>query len=440
MAGGLCVPIHPDDTAGQGLTPARAQSPPYVRVARLRLPWPTEQSLTVEDSLLVAPIDASVEKCDIIYTFSTDSWADAVRRGMYMSGDRLVSGLLDDTRVSRLLVANPFRSRLVKTARRLVGQRPTPFPDRNGRLLLTPLRYRRFDPTTLRGLYTSYARYETYLRRTASAMGMTDPVLITGNPFVAGFCSLAWVQSVTWYAWDDWSRFPPLKAWWPALEKAYSEVRARGRTVCAVSRHLLDVIEPTGRHQVVPNGVSVAEWTATADPPSWFLGLPRPRILYIGTIDDRLDIPSLYEVARRFAEGSIVLVGPGSARRSSQHFRPTNVHHFPSVGRKTVASLVRAADVCVLPHRRTPLTQAMSPLKLYEYLAGGRPVVASDLPAIRGVDERVVLVGQGDSFARGVEKALDRGPASESERQRFLIANSWERRYEDILELATRRD
>jgi hypothetical protein len=78
----------------------------------------------------------------------------------------------------------------------------------------------------------------------------------------------------------------------------------------------------------------------------------------------------------------------------------------------------------------------MSPLKLYEYLAGGRPVAATDLPPVRAVDPRIVGVREGESFADGVADALDCGPLAEDERLAFIEANSWQRRHDDLLALA----
>ena len=177
---------------------------------------------------------------------------------------------------------------------------------------------------------------------------------------------------------------------------------------------------------------------AAGAPPAWFAELRSPRILYVGALTaERLDVEALSETAARFSHGSLVLLGPVVDRVAVDPLRRhPNVRIQPPVGRAEVASVIHAADVCIMPHRLNRLTMAMSPLKLYEYLAAGRPVAASDLPPVRAVDPRIVLVPEGHSFADGVEEALSRGPLSEDDRLAFIDANSWSRRHEQILRVA----
>ena len=82
------------------------------------------------------------------------------------------------------------------------------------------------------------------------------------------------------------------------------------------------------------------------------------------------------------------------------------------------------------------LTATMSPLKLYEYVAAGLPVCATDLPPIRAADPRIVLVGASADFAAGVELALARGRADERRRRAFVAANAWACRHDQLLDLA----
>jgi teichuronic acid biosynthesis glycosyltransferase TuaH len=374
---------------------------------------------------------------DVVFTFYGETWTNAVRRDMYMAGDRLLLTLLRSPSIRNLVVANPYRSAPIQWARRLAGQRPEPFPGASRRTLVEPRRVRRRDPTSTHALERAYAAYDRALEVAASRLGSRRPAVITTSPFVAGFAPLRWAGQVTFYAWDDWASGLPLRPWWPAYEEAYTRISRSGRGVVAVSQAIVDRITPTGPSAVVPNGVAPEEWRSPSAPPAWFAALPSPRILYAGVVDDRLDVSAVREVAARFHRGTVVLLGPVGDRAAVDPLRHVrNVRIEPPVGRAEVASLVHAADVCVMPHRRMKITAAMSPLKLYEYLAGGRPVAATDLPPVRAVHPSVVRVREDASFAEGVAEALARGPLPEAERLAFIDANSWRRRHEALLGIA----
>jgi glycosyltransferase involved in cell wall biosynthesis len=375
---------------------------------------------------------------DVVFTFYQETWANAVGRQMYMTGPRLVATLMSEPSVRRLLVANPYRSTPIQWARRLSGQRPVPFPAGVRRALVEPRRLRRRDPTSVRALERVYDAYDRVLEGAAANLGADRPAVITTSPFVAGFSPLRWAGRVTFYAWDDWPSGLPVRRWRTAYEEAFARIRDSGRAVVGVSQAILDRIQPTGASAVVPNGVAPEEWRHPGEPPAWFAELRSPRILYVGALTaERLDVEAISETAARFSRGSLVFVGPVADRAVVDPLRRhSNVRIQPPVGRAEVASVVHAADVCILPHRLNRLTRAMSPVKLYEYMAGGRPVAASDLPPVRAVDRRIVLVPEGHSFADGVEEALSRGPLTEDDRLAFIEANSWSRRHEQILRVA----
>lgn len=356
-----------------------------------------------------------------------------------MSGDRLIMTLMQHPSVRRLAVANPYRSWPVRRMKGVLGHRDAPFPDTPGRALVAPMRIRRSHPVGDEAIERLYAAYDRRLRRAAGRLGMVRPAVVAVNPFVAAYSPLEWAGPVTYYALDHWAAHPRHRALWPAFESANASIRRRGRAVCAVSAPLLDRLAPTGPTVVVPNGVEPREWRRPPPPPEWFQSLPSPKLLYVGTIDDRLDVDALVDVARRFPNGSVTLVGLVTDPAAITPVRTApNIRVEPPVGRDAVAGMVFAADVCLLPHRQTALTETMSPLKLYEYLSGGRTVVATDLPPIRDVDQRVMLVEPGGRFADAVAAALDIPAVSDAERLAFVQRHSWHRRHEAILALATR--
>ena len=68
-------------------------------------------------------------------------------------------------------------------------------------------------------------------------------------------------------------------------------------------------------------------------------------------------------------------------------------------------------------------------LKLYEYLGAGRPVVASDLPPLRGVSDRCLIVHPGEPMAPAILSAAALPPQTEVERSDFFARHSWDQRY-----------
>ena len=300
-----------------------------------------------------------------------------------------------------------------------------------------PLRLRSEDPGHPEAMSRAYAAYERGIRRVALQRGLEHPAVVTANPLLAGFGDFSWAGPVTYYAWDDWAASPPLRRWWPSYSDAFARVREKQRRVVAVSTAIIDRIAPTAAHAVVPNGVDACEWKRLPPPPAWFARRPSPRLLYVGSLESRIDTQQLRGLATAFPSGSVTLVGPllDEAHFASLRDIP-NVMIHPRVSRSDIPGLLAHADVGLIPHVRSRLTEAMSPLKLYEYLAAGRPVAAVDLPGIAGVSDRVVTVPPSKDMVPAVRRALALGGQSESDRLSFVEQNSWEQRFEALLDIA----
>jgi glycosyltransferase involved in cell wall biosynthesis len=372
---------------------------------------------------------------DVVFTFSFDTWGDAVHRGMHRPPERLVLTMLDAPRVRRLLVANPYRSAPIRAARTLLGKGEPGFPEGPDSRLVTPLRTARQDPVDVPRLSRAYERYDRQLERAAARFGLTRPVVITTNPLVAAWSPAAWAERVIFYARDDWSQLPARRPWWPAYRAAYRELRTNGRPVVAVSGQIVDRIGGSGPALIAPNGIEPQEWQGPPpSPPAWFTSWPGPRAVYVGTLDTRIDVDGLLEIARRHRNLQIVLVGPmGDAAHLAPLAGCPNVHVQGPVDRSGIVALLRNADLCLIAHRRTPLTEAMSPLKLYEYLAAGAPVLTPAFGPVTGVHPHVLVTDDLTEAAGRVDEALALGRMSEEARQSFIAANSWAARHEQML-------
>jgi teichuronic acid biosynthesis glycosyltransferase TuaH len=374
---------------------------------------------------------------DLVFIFGFESWSGAAKGGFSFPQDRLASVLPGHGRVRRVLVCDPFRSAPRKLARVVLRRPDTPFPASADAAHHAPVRLLRDDPVDAKAVERAYAAYERGIRRAAARHGLDHPAIVTANPLLAGFGDFRWAGPVTYYGWDDWAASEPRRRWWPMYGEAFRRLRETGRRVVAVSDRIVTGIAPIGAHAVVPNGVDPAEWKSLPSPPAWFSALPAPRLLYAGSLQSRIDVHQLRDIASAFPSGSITLVG---TMIDAPHFAPlrdvANVHIHPCVSRTEIPGLIGNADVGLIPHVRSPLTEAMSPLKLYEYLAGGRPVAAVDLPGITGISDRVALVPPGGDLASAVRRSLALGPERESARLAFVDQNSWGRRFHALLDVA----
>ncbi len=192
---------------------------------------------------------------------------------------------------------------------------------------------------------------------------------------------------------------------------------------------------PHATHHRSPSDRSDRDPAARPDPA--VAALPRPCVVFTGAIvAKKLDVPLLAALARARPAWSFALVGPVGAGDPgtdvSALSREPNIH---LLGRRTYEQLpdvLRAADAGLIPYARNPLTESIFPMKVYEYLAAGLPVVATPLPALADVAE-VATAPDAEGIARLLEEAIAADtPELRAERSRAAAAHSWARRLEEI--------
>src|SRR5262245_41139079 len=184
--------------------------------------------------------------------------------------------------------------------------------------------------------------------------------------------------------------------------------------VLATSRPLFERIRRTRADVVrLPNAGDAERFESLpARHMSPLAKLTRPVIGYYGAIAAWFDAAAVAEASRRHPEWSFALVGDASgASVESLDGRP-NVHRFGEVPYDKLPGYVAGFDVCTIPFQRTPLTEATNPVKLYEYLATGRPIVARRLPELEPFEDVVTLYGGGDDFGGALGAAVREEPES----------------------------
>ena len=164
-------------------------------------------------------------------------------------------------------------------------------------------------------------------------------------------------------------------------------------------------------------------------PPADVRDLPRPIVGYVGGIHQWIDQALLAATARALPNASFVLVGPRQTDVSALAALP-NVHLLGARQHAEIPRYIAAFDVGVVPYRCTEYTANVYPTKLNEYLAMGKPVVATDLTEIRRFNAEhgdiVLVASEAQTFADAISHAVAKTDAAETER-RIEVArtNAW---------------
>ena len=165
--------------------------------------------------------------------------------------------------------------------------------------------------------------------------------------------------------------------------------------------------------------------------------LPQPRVVFVGAIvATKLDLDLLVALARLRPAWSFAMVGAvglGDPRGDvSALEREPNVHLLGGRSYEQLPAVLRGAAAGLIPYALNPLTASVFPMKVYEYLAAGLPVVATPLPSLEGVDA-VAFAADAPATAAALDRLLDEDDAERRrERSRRAQGNSWRARIEEI--------
>jgi teichuronic acid biosynthesis glycosyltransferase TuaH len=277
------------------------------------------------------------------------------------------------------------------------------------------------------------------LRRAVAALGGSVRAVIATSAIVPLLGACRAPLAVHWLQDDYVSGARLLGRGARRVARGEARVAARADCVVTASQLLADRWRARGHRTVlIPNGCDDAVLAAVDSAPlPGDVDLPAPIAGFVGHLGERIDLRLLEAVAIR--GHSLLLVGPRHPRFDAARLR--HLLSFPNVrwvGPKPAAALpsyLRVMDVGLVPYGDTAFNRGSFPLKTLEYLAAGRGVVATDLPAVRwlGTDLIRARAGAGP-FAEAVAEALaePRTPALVERRRAFAAEHGWSRRAVDF--------
>jgi glycosyltransferase involved in cell wall biosynthesis len=383
---------------------------------------------------------------ETILCFAADAWA-----GVWRNRHQIMTRL---ARCNTVFYVEP-RLYLGETRRRLHDgrlrladlRRPLAEHYRDGLWIYHDPYYAPYSGRLSGGRITATIRRRA-LCRTLGRLGGKPPILWLLRPYHADQIGRYREKLVVYHVTDEYSAYPQEKN--PAeFRQAEIALLRRADLVIVTSPGLLADKAPSNPHTyLVPNAVDYAGFQATLASGRQLAllqdgqGQPlrHPRVGYVGALNEKLDASLLRAIALARPDWQFLVVGFWTFY--DQPGKLDLVRELPNVllpgpvPVEDVPLAIAACDACILPYERNVWTENIDSLKLYEYLACGRPIVSTDIPAARIFGDAVRIAEEPAAFVAAIAAALaDDSPEQAARRRAVAAANTWDMRVAQISEL-----
>ena len=272
------------------------------------------------------------------------------------------------------------------------------------------------------------------VKRAMRDLGFSNVVNMVFNPAAGMIAGRLGESELIYYCVDEYTAFTGSAA----LKEIEEGLFRMSDLVVVSAEKLYDSKKQFNENtHIIRHGTDWRHFRTALDPalalPDEVRDLPRPIIGFHGLLADWVDFELIKKVAERFERGSVVLVGKISVDAEQKVKILDGVPNIHFLGRKPYEQLpayCKAFDVALNPFAINELTLAANPLKVREYLAAGLPVVSTDIPEVRILEDCLVGTDHDDFIAK-IEFALADPTPRETVSDR-IRHESWEAKVDEL--------
>ena len=287
------------------------------------------------------------------------------------------------------------------------------------------------------------ARIRSSLRR----RGWDNRIAYIWHPEMAGMAGRFDERLVCFHVYDDYTRYTWLTGEMRREVAAQMARLLERADLVFASGEAMRAQLPREDVHVIPNGVDYELFAQAHNEqgpaPPEMASIPHPIVAHIGRLQTGVDFPLLTEIAQRRRDWSVLLLGPIPGTYSPQvqaefenFLSQPNTYYIEGKPLAELPNFLRHVDVPVMAYRMEGWIKTAFPLKLFEYLAAGKPCVGSPLDENIRHGQYVTVAHTPGEWVEAIEYWLE-NDSEELARQRMAFArqNSWDIRCRRILEI-----
>lgn len=280
-------------------------------------------------------------------------------------------------------------------------------------------------------------------------LGIGEHIYLVWNPNQTPVVQRLPKRFTVYYAYDQFDQFYTEKESWREETIANEAALARLSDLAfGVSEKITDSLREKGARTVyyAPNAVDFelfAEQREETEVPADVARIPKPRVCYVGGLCESTDYSIIRFLARELPNYSFVLIGQINATMSDRKKRDVevllqepNVFHLGYRPHAQIPSYLRAMNAGIAAKDISSSAYYCSPLKVYEYLASGIPVVCAPIAEAAHMKDVVYIASTLQEWVESVQRALHEDcPELRRRRQEFAKQHSWDNRAKQVMEI-----
>ena len=280
----------------------------------------------------------------------------------------------------------------------------------------------------------------SFLQKWMKKNHISDPLIWAGVPSTT-VVSVVKLINPSFLIYDCIDNFAPMHKQQTGIMEAERFLAERAQIVFASAEELYEKMKLINdRTFLLPNAADFQLFQTAMNNdlpvPADVAHIKSPILGYMGEVAKWFDFDLIHDLALRHPDWNVVLLGRISDDTAQKILALPNVHFLGRKNHDELPSYLSKFDVCLLPFQVNSITSAVSPVKLFEYLAAGKPVVSTPLKEVMRYRD-VVEIAERAKFSDAIKSALSNSADEHKLQQRLDVArnNTWDQRVNEIISI-----